>query len=149
MKKFLGIIIFCFSMTLFSQDVYVDKNTSISLAEVDEYPQFVNRKVVDSLKNNRASFNAFLQKEIIKNLDLTTKSSIRADVKFYFKILLDENRRLKVVKSNSKKKKLHKKFLEAIEKIEVKKLAKKNGEEVNIEFILPFRVKFNGYYIAN
>jgi site-specific recombinase XerD len=136
-------------MTLFSQDVYLEKNTSISLAEVDEYPQFVNRKVVDSLKNNRASFNAFLQKEIIKNLDLTTKSSIRADVKFYFKILLDENRRLKVVKSNSKKKKLHKKFLEAIEKIEVKKLAKKNGEEVNIEFILPFRVKFNGYYIAN
>jgi len=136
-------------MTLFSQDVYLEKNTSISLAEVDEYPQFVNRKVVDSLKNNRASFNAFLQKEIIKNLDLKTQSYIRADVKFYFKILLDENRRLKVVKSNSKKKKLHKKFLEAIEKIEVKKLAKKNGEEVNIEFILPFRVKFNGYYIAN
>ncbi|MGK0412196.1 MAG: site-specific recombinase XerD [Polaribacter sp.] len=149
MKKIVGIFILWFSMTVFSQEVPFDKNTTVKLTEVDEYPEFMNRKVVDSLKNNRASFNAFMQKEIIKNLDLKTQSSFKSDVKFYFKIRLDKNKKLKVLKSNIKKKKLHEKFLEAIEKIEVEKLAQKDHKEVSLEFMLPFKVKFNGYYIAN
>lgn len=149
MKKIVGVVILWFSMTVFTQDLYLDKNAPVKLTEVDEYPEFLNRKVVDSLKNNRASFNAFMQKEILKSLDLKTQSSLKKDVKFYFKIRLDKNKKLKVLRSNINKKKLHEKFLEAIEKIEVKKIAQKNHEEVSIEFILPFKVKFNGYYIAN
>lgn len=149
MKNILRVLILCFSMTVFSQDVHFDKNTTVKLTEVDHYPEFVHRKVVDSLKNNKASFNAFMQKEIIKSLDPKTQSSFKSDVKFYFKIRLDKNKKLKVLKSNIKKKKLHEKFMEAIEKIEVEKLAQKDHKEVSIEFILPFKVKFNGYYIAN